>query len=201
MRMRRLLFFCLLLTSTALEAQVIQDSIALDCDFFRRKTEKRAMVVLGTWSALNLGTGFVLSQQTTGWESRFHLSNALWNTVNASLAISSLLRMREERFSGNLVAAVNKLHAAEKAFLFNTGLDLAYMATGWYLTEASKNQNEIERRDLFLGAGRSLMLQGGFLFVFDLACFLSIKQINSFYGKMLEGLYVGGNGLGIRKQF
>ncbi len=201
MRVLRFLLLGLLLASSALDAQVLQDSIALDCDVFRRKTEKRAMVMLSTWSALNLGTGFILSQQTSGWESRFHLSNALWNTVNASIAISSLLRMREERLSGNLVAAVNKLHSAEKAFLFNTGLDLAYMATGWYLTEASKNQNEIERRDVFLGAGRSLMLQGGFLFVFDLACFLSIKRINGFYGKLLEGLYVGGNGLGIRKQF
>lgn len=201
MRILGIVVFCLIFSTAEAQTQLFQDTLAMECDIIRRRTEKRAMAVLGTWSAVNITSGLILSRQTEGWESRFHTSNALWNTVNASLALGGLWRLRNEKPSGNLVSAVNKLHAAEKAFLFNTGLDLAYVAAGFYLTEAAKNQAAADRKDLFLGAGRSLMLQGAFLFVFDLGAFLSIRNINGFYGRLLEGLYVGGTSLGIRKQF
>lgn len=201
MRILGIIIFCMICSTAEAQTQLFQDTLALESDIIRRRTEKRAMAVLGTWSALNLTSGLILSRQTTGWESRFHTSNALWNTVNASLALGGLWRLRKEKPSGNLVSAVNKLHATEKAFLFNTGLDLAYIASGFYLAEAAKNQATADRRDLFLGTGRSLMLQGAFLFVFDLGAFLSIRNINGFYGRLLEGLYVGGTSLGIRKQF
>lgn len=201
MRIFGIVIFCLIFSTAEAQTQLFQDTLALECDIIRRRTEKRAMVILGSWSAINITSGLILSRQTNGWESRFHTSNALWNTVNASLALGGLWRLRNEKPSGNLVSAVNKLHSAEKTFLFNAGLDLAYMVTGVYLAEASKNQSAMERKDLFLGAGRSLMLQGAFLFVFDLGAFLSVRNINRFYGSLLEGLYVGGTSLGIRKQF
>ena len=48
--------------------------------------------------------------------------------------------------------------------LFNAGLDVGYMATGAYLWERGIRKDSRGLK----GYGQSLILQGGFLFTFDL---------------------------------
>lgn len=53
----------------------------------------------------------------------------------------------------------------ENILLLNAGLDVGYMLGGLYLLERSKNVSK--RQDMLKGFGQSIMLQGGFLFAFD----------------------------------
>ncbi len=79
--------------------------------------------------------------------------------------------------------------------LLNAGLDVAYIATGFYLKERSKNSSSSER---LRGYGNSLLLQGGFLLAFDVALYF-IHQSNADLNLYphLESLLVGGIGIGI----
>jgi hypothetical protein len=79
--------------------------------------------------------------------------------------------------------------------LLNAGLDVAYIATGFYLKERSKNSSSSER---LRGYGNSLLLQGGFLLMFDVALYF-IHQNNADLNLYphLESLLVGGIGIGI----
>lgn len=79
--------------------------------------------------------------------------------------------------------------------LLNAGLDVAYIATGFYLKERAKNSSSPER---LRGYGNSLLLQGGFLLAFDIA-FYFIHQNNADINLYphLESFLSGGAGVGI----
>lgn len=141
-----------------------------------------SMLTLGGWSVTNLAVGGILSTQTEGSTKYFHQMNAGWNIINLAIAGAGYLGIRKElkikdwNFS-NTVAAQHKM---QKILLFNAGLDLAYMMSGVYLIERSKN--DLENQDRFKGFGQSLILQGGFLFVFDLVQ----NQLHQRHGKKLD---------------
>jgi len=62
--------------------------------------------------------------------------------------------------------ALGEARKIEKILLINSGLDVAYIGTGFLLRHLSSNSDK--RKDLLKGYGNSLILQGGFLLVFDL---------------------------------
>ena len=55
----------------------------------------------------------------------------------------------------------------ENLYLFNAGLDVAYLATGFYLLEKGRNTTASGSAERWQGYGQSLLLQGGFLLLFD----------------------------------
>lgn len=125
------------------------------------------MYILGTWAVANLVSGGWGWSQTTGQTKYFHQMNFFWNTVNLSIAGIALY--------GNLNSDISILSSArmvekhtktENLYLINAGLDVLYMGTGFLLKHlATQKQN---RHDLLKGYGNSVILQGGFLFIFDL---------------------------------
>lgn len=130
------------------------------------KTQKTGMLILGSWAFANLISSPILSARTSGSAKYFHQMNGYWNLVNLGLAGFSYYSLHNDPAvsgSAELLAQTIKM---EKILLFNAGLDIGYMATGLFLRERSRN---IEKRaNQFLGFGNSLILQGGFLFLFDL---------------------------------
>ena len=91
--------------------------------------------------------------------------NVYWNVVNGVLA--GLGVFGAKKMQGNLSAfqSLEEQSSTEKTFLINTGLDVAYVMTGVYLLEKSKNS--IDSQDMLKGYGQSVILQGGFLMLFD----------------------------------
>lgn len=85
--------------------------------------------------------------------------------------------------------------------MFNAGLDVGYVLGGLYLTERAKSAAKNPER--LRGFGQSIVLQGGFLFVFDLAMYLIVNH----HGRLLEPLLknvtlTGGlTGVGLRWDF
>jgi hypothetical protein len=123
------------------------------------------MATLTGWSLINLGAGFGLGFTTAGPERHFHQMNAYWNTVNLALGIAGLIGARREGRRLLAPAAAARARAHQSVFTWNAGLDVLYMATGALLFNLGQDRDS----ERLLGYGASILLQGGVLFVFDLA--------------------------------
>ena len=149
----------------------------------RLSLQKKSMFVLGSWSVANFAyNGAVLASGVENAEDKyFHQFNIYWNTVNFALAGGSLL-FGKRNTDLDYTQTLKAYHSTEKLFLLNTGIDIGYMATGLYLRERAKTRNDIKTTNQLLGYGKSLILQGGFLFAFDLtAYFLNNRQAKILY--------------------
>ncbi|MFW6101190.1 MAG: DUF6992 family protein [Bacteroidota bacterium] len=143
--------------------------------------QKNGMVVLGSWAAGNLLVSGYQMSQTSGKTYHFHQMNVFWNVVNAGIAVSGYLGAMNGAMDMSDVELLNEYNSFSKVLLLNTGLDVAYVMTGFYLKERSKSSAKHQKR--LAGYGNSLMLQGGFLFLFDLALVVINEQsINEMLG-------------------
>jgi hypothetical protein len=93
----------------------------------------------------------------------------MWNTVNLGLAIPGYLKARQAKQLMSLSETLNAQQKTERIFLLNTGLDVAYITAGFLLRSMALNQQA--KADQLNGFGKGLILQGSFLFAFDLTAF------------------------------
>lgn len=167
----------------------------------RLKTDQRLMLTLGTWSAVNFvgsGIGWALSEP--GEARYFHQMNVYWNTVNAALAVPGYFKSKKQSSDLPASETIREQYKTEKVFLFNTGLDLTYVTIGFMLRNQANYQPV--KRDLLNGYGSSLILQGGFLFVFDLtAQLLHSQHRKKKLEPLLDRLTVSPTGSGLGLQF
>ncbi len=173
-----------------------QDSIARE----RIQLVQNNMYVLGAWAGANIIQGTISASNTNGSEHFLHQMNAYWNTVNLAIAGVGLLGIRKQlKQQHSLNSNLRAQHKIEKILLFNTGLNLAYIATGFYLKERGIRLNNDRNK----GYGNSLLLQGGFLLIFDLIQYgqhhRNTKWLEERQSKLKLGL--GGNGLALHYQF
>lgn len=158
------------------------------------------MIVLGSWAAANITSGFIVASQTTGETKYFWQMNAYWNLVNGGLAILGYINAgkamtRKYDLSENVAAQ----GSMEKLYAFNFGLDLAYIASGFFLRAKGTNETNPASQDQLNGYGSSLVLQGGFLLLMD-GLLLSLHHKNSLrLNNKLKtlGLVAAPNGLGL----
>jgi len=143
----------------------------------RLSLQKNSMYVLGGWSLANFAySGATLAAGVDNGENKyFHQMNIYWNTVNFALAGSSLL-FAKKNTDLNYSQTLKAFHSTESLFLLNTGIDVGYMVAGLYLRELGKNETQTKNKNRFLGYGKSLIFQGGFLFVFDLTAYMLNKS-------------------------
>lgn len=145
------------------------------------------MLVLGTWAAGNIVYGSIAAPNNIGNEKYLHRMNAYWNTINLGIAGASYFLARKNTYQPiALEKNTKEQKAIEKVLLINTGLDVGYMLTGFYLQNRSKQQNLLENKYQMKGYGQSLVLQGGFLLAFDVFQYLQhrsngkgLKQLSS----------------------
>ncbi|MBS3808039.1 MAG: hypothetical protein KGY60_11090 [Bacteroidales bacterium] len=131
--------------------------------------QQNGMLVLGSWAAGNFAVSGYQMTRTKGTTYYFHQMNVFWNTVNMAIAVGGYLGANQ---LGDLspLELYDEYNNFSKVLLINTGLDVAYVMTGLYLRERSGNVQKHTKR--LKGYGNSLMLQGGFLFAFDLVLVL-----------------------------
>jgi hypothetical protein len=140
-----------------------------DLDQRRNKINKAGMLVLGSWAAANIGLNSVLYFTSDEDIRYFYQMNALWNVVNLGIAGLGYWGSVRAAPSEDLFSAVDAQYGIEKALLFNAGLDTGYMMAGLFLMQYAENTNK--NPAMFRGYGQSLLLQGGFLLVFDLVMY------------------------------
>ena len=187
--------FCCLCALTAI-AQLTLPEFNQD----RLQRQQRAMTVLGTWAIGNIAVGAALQGRREGDERYFHRMNAYWNVVNLGLAGISLYTVSQtDPGSFDLVSSVNEHHKIQKILLFNAGLDVGYMLGGAYLIERARRAST-EQPERLRGFGKSILLQGAFLFAFDVGAYLYLSGADE---DLREILPVGatGDGLGLSLTF
>jgi hypothetical protein len=166
---------------------------------------ENCMWVLGSWGAANVLAGSIGWQQAKSPTQRaFHQMNVGWGLINLGLASWGLWDAAHTPTSGlDWWSSQQKLLKTQHIFLFNTGLDVGYVAAGFWMKERSKNvQNNAAR---WKGFGRSIVIQGTFLFVFDLGAFLYHQtlgqQLRQFLPLERMSLGTTSDGIGITFRF
>ena len=161
----KFIIFTLLLATFALKAQDLTSF-----NQARLKKDQHLMLGLGAWAGANITAG------TIGWATvqqpelkAFHQMNVMWNVVNLGLAVPGYLRARNTKALLGLSQTLSEQQKTERIFLFNTGLDVAYMTAGFLLRSMALNQQA--KASQLNGFGKGLILQGSFLFAFDLTAF------------------------------
>lgn len=167
-----------------------------ELDSQRIHTTTTGMYILGSWALANLVTNPVLSKNAVGSNKYFYQMNTMWNVVNVGLAGVSLWQSSNGNATADTwYAAYQEQQSTEKIFLFNTALDVAYVAGGLYLLERSKNA--INNADRLNGYGKGVILQGAFLFVFDLGMYVAHHGAEKEWARLLEHVRLGPTGLGM----
>lgn len=168
----------------------------------RLKHNQNSMLVLGGWAAANILVSPVLMNNSTGSEHYFHEMNLYWNLVNLGIAIPGYLNAKKGDISIGLRQTIEEQYKGEKIYLFNSALDITYVVTGLYLTEQSDNVDNQKLKDRFTGYGNSLVLQGAFLFVFDITHVLLQRKQHKELDSILDNLSLTTkNGIGLSYRF
>ena len=123
----------------------------------RLKLQQKAMFTLGTWSIANIAWGTAGTFTSDGPNQQFHNMNILWNSINLALAIPGYIGARRGKYELSFRKTFKEQSAAEKTFLFNVGLDAAYIMGGVYLVTKSKSATTTKQHDQNLGYGLSLI--------------------------------------------
>jgi hypothetical protein len=125
------------------------------------------MAVLGGWALTNITIGAYGWSNYSGQRVYFHQMNLFWNVVNLSIAGFALYSSLSSDYS--LLSGTElfeKQLKNQRLYLINGGLDVVYMGTGFLLKYLAPRYPKNE--DRLMGYGNSVILQGAFLFVFDL---------------------------------
>jgi hypothetical protein len=173
-------------------------SLSQELDIYlekEKKLERNSMIVLTSWGGLNLATGLIGWNTTKGESSYFNQMNASWGLINAGIGTAALLIHKEK--SRTAPSALEASHRTEKVLLLNTGLDVAYVTAGFLFRSESKNN--LENADRFRGFGNSLLMQGGFLLLFDIAQLILHTRHRNLNKKILwDNLSMSDSGLGVK---
>ena len=177
-----------------------QDPTLLDFNTQRLKINRTAMTVLGGWAIGNLASGALLTGQKTGKAKYFHQMNLGWGAINLGIAgFAYYNAVKTDPASFDLLGSLKEQEKITRILLFNAGLDVGYIMGGAYLRERAKTTTKNPER--LAGFGESIMLQGAFLLVFDLAVFWVHHQHGKDLHPLIGGLSFGGNGVSWRVVF
>ena len=166
----------------------------------RLQITKIGMLTLGGWAIGNIGTAALALSQASGSNKHFHQMNLYWNAVNLAIAgFGYYGASQSDPLTYNLFSSLKEHYSMEKILLLNAGLDVAYLTGGFYLLERSKNSQN--REALFKGFGNSIILQGGFLLVFDTAMYFIHHTNIGVLKNIISSMSFNGNSLYLSFRF
>ncbi len=182
--MKRFLFSLGLITAGFSSFSQTTDLVKFEKE--RIRISKNSMLVLGGLSVANI-VGSGIATNTSNREMRyFHQMNVMWGGINLAIAGLGYFGNAREKINNPTLAAVLKHQSrTEKTYLINTGLDVLYVGAGLWMNKSSDNQ---KNPDKFKGYGNSIMLQGGFLLLYDAINY----AIHRKHGKLLDKMELNG---------
>lgn len=131
----------------------------------KHQLNKNSMVFLTSWASVNILSGSAVLISNSYEEKCFYAMNSGWGAVNLAIALPSLLS--KPKTYSDITKLSENLRKTEKVFLLNAGLDALYIAAGITAIEYSKQQKSIKQKEMFSGFGKSVVIQGATLLVFD----------------------------------
>ena len=148
----------------------------------RISIQKKSMVALAGWSVANIVVSGIATNTRNKEMRYFHQMNVMWGGINLAIAGLGYWGAGREKINNPTLADVLKhQNRIEKTYLINAGLDVVYIGSGLLMNQLSDNQKNPAK---FKGYGNSIMLQGGFLLVYDAI----IYAIHKKHGKQLKGM-------------
>lgn len=177
------------------------DSTFYFYDIDRIHRQKTGMQVLAGWSIANIVTGLALKSNAQGEDEYFNQMNVAWNVFNLSISTLGYLNTRKEEPGLPAMDVLQKQLKLEKSLLFNSGLDVSYIFGGLWLLERARNFEDIKEFNRFRGIGRSLILQGTFLFLFDLSFYLIETSNSSRLKETMNLFFISKGQLGMNIKF
>ena len=181
-----------------------QSAIAQVADYQRdyNKINEQLMLTLGSYAVGNFavsGAGYFAAEDE--YTKRFHEMNVMWNTVNFGLALPGYFKAKKNAGDWDATEMERQQRKTQSIFLINSAVDIGYIATGMYLRGEAENRPD--EADMFRGYGDSMVLQGSFLFAFDLVAYAIHKrhynrEANTFLNKV--SLHSFGQGMALTVQ-
>ncbi len=134
------------------------------------RTTNAGMYILGGWAVTNIASGAYGWSRSDGDTKYFHQMNLFWNTVNLSIAGYALYSNSRIDITAMDQYEIMESHTrTERILLINTALNVGYIGGGFLMRHfAGRSSNH---RDLLKGYGNSVIMQGGFLLLFDFALY------------------------------
>ena len=134
------------------------------------QTTNTGMYVLGGWAVANIATGAYGWSRHEGTTKYFHQMNLFWNTVNLGIAGYGLYNNSRLDISAMGRDEIMERHTrTERILLINTGLNVGYIGGGFLMRHLAGRS--ADHSDLWKGYGNSVIVQGGFLLLFDLVLY------------------------------
>ncbi len=134
----------------------------------QHRIQTAGMATLTGWSIANI-VGGVAGNLATSRDNPWryaHQMNAMWNTVNLTLGAIGLAHARRARPQvGERFGVRADVAKTQRIFAVNALLDVGYMLGGLITWELGKERESAR----LIGYGASILGQGAFLMLFDLA--------------------------------
>jgi hypothetical protein len=171
----------------------------------RFRHTKNSSIALTSWGAANIigGTIGYYSSPDVGSMKHFYEMNVYFNIVNLGLGIPGLFAKRDKQMGLSFEQTVKQQQQIETVYLVNGVLNLTYITAGFWMREFSKSRSDLTDQNRWLGFGNSMIVQGGFLLLFDFINYglhkHNGKKLDSHWQKLTfspAGMY--GLGLDIR---
>lgn len=162
----------------------------------RCNIDKKLMLSLGSWASANIiGSGIGWATTDNDEHKYFHQMNVFWNAINIGLAIPGYIKARNGKSQLSLFKTLEEQRIIEGVHLVNAGLDLAYISSGILLrSKQAKNSNE---ENQFRGYGNSIIIQGGFLLVYDwIGYMMHRKHARKQMNPLLQKIEPSSSGIG-----
>jgi len=176
--MKNILLLFILLWSITVSAQSLDE-----INERRFRHSMNGSIALTSWAGANIVSGAIGMATTTGEWKHFHEMNVIWNVVNLGLGVPGLFSKKKKEMGLSLEKTVKKTTTTKIIYLANGVLDVAYITTGFLFREIGlRNSQNTVKRDRFMGFGNSIIMQGGFLLIFDFVQF-GLHTIN---GKRID---------------
>ena len=193
--MKATCFILILITYTCSSNSVLGQ--LQDFNSQRTKTDQKLMLSLGSWASMNmLGSGIGWARSNSEENKYFHQMNVMWNLVNLGLAIPGYIKAKQDNSVKSVYHLLEAQRKTETIFLVNAGIDLAYIGSGILLRSRAPN---VEKSSQFLGYGNSMILQGGFLLLFDwIAYSIHRKNAKNQLAPILQKIEPSDHGIGLK---
>jgi hypothetical protein len=181
-----------LISSDLLHAQITD----FEPEYYYKQSlsiQKTGMIVLSSWAGLNLLSGIAGNFRYQSESKYFFQMNAAWNVVNLGIAAFGFAGVANAVLDVDSSYMLSELKKFDRILLINAGLDVIYVATGALLLNKGLKNN----RARFIGYGRSILLQGGFLFLFDMILYLTHRPYTKSLFQITEKINITTTGLSI----
>ncbi len=162
------------------------------------------MKVLGGWGLANIAAGGIGYATANRDEAKYFSEMSMaWGVVNTGIAALSLINIRREMAADmGYERSYRSYKANKRLFLINAGLDVVYIGAGLGLASYSQN-SKLTKTDqaMYGGFGKSVVIQGVFLLLFDNIIFSAHQLDNSKWYRIMNEIRFTNKTVGFNYSF